>query len=127
MKLKLLASVFVAAMGCRGGEESQHKDMADQADNTQRNERDRGSAAVTPMNQGESKRDITITQQVRQDVVAQDELSTTAKNVKIITHEGVVTLRGPVDSAQEKNEVAQLARKVDGVKEVDNQLEIAAR
>jgi hypothetical protein len=60
-------------------------------------------------------------------VLAQDDLSTTAKNVKVITEDGVVTLRGPVNSAQEKSEVAQLARQVSGVKTVDNQLEIAAK
>jgi len=130
MHLKLLACLFVAALGCRGGgeAESQRTDTTKQAaDNTGRNERDRGSGAVTPMNQGESEQDITITQQVRQDVVGNDALSTSAKNVKIITAEGVVTLRGPVTSAQEKTEVGQLAKNVSGVKRVDNQLEIAAK
>jgi hyperosmotically inducible protein len=129
MKIRLLACLFVAAMGCRsGGTESRQENTTDQAaDNTQRNERDRGRASVTPMDQGENENDISITQQVRRGVLEQDDLSTTAKNVKVITEDGVVTLRGPVNSAQEKNEVAQLARKVDGVKNVDNQLEIAAK
>jgi osmotically-inducible protein OsmY len=127
MKIRLFACLFVAVMGCRsGGTESRHQNATDQAaDNTQRNERDR--ASVTPLDQGENERDIRISQQVRRGVLAQDDLSSSAKNVKVITADGVVTLRGPVDSAQEKNEVAQLARRVSGVKTVDNQLEIAAK
>jgi hyperosmotically inducible periplasmic protein len=129
MKIRLLACLFVAAMGCRdGGTESQQQSATDQAaDNTKRNERDRDRGSVTPMDQGENERDIKISQQIRRGVLEQDDLSNAAKNVKVITADGVVTLRGPVDSAQEKNDVAQLARKVDGVKKVDNQLEIAAK
>ena len=47
-----------------------------------------------------------------------------AHNVKIITRDGVVTLRGPVENASEKTSVAAKAQKVAGVKRVDNQLEI---
>ena len=54
------------------------------------------------MDQGGSEADTAITQQIRKAVVAQDNLSTDAKNVKIITRDGVVTLRGPVASAKEK-------------------------
>jgi osmotically-inducible protein OsmY len=49
------------------------------------------------------------------------------KNVKIVTIDGVVTLRGPVASAREKKDIANLVKKVDGVKRVDNQLEVAAK
>ena len=55
-----------------------------------------------------------------------DTLSMTAKNVKIITANSVVTLRGPVKSDQEKASVVAIAQHVDGVKRVENQLEIAA-
>jgi len=59
-------------------------------------------------------------------VVDQDNLSINATNVKIITRDSVVTLRGPVESQQEKTTVAAIASQVEGVKRVDNQLEIAA-
>jgi len=52
--------------------------------------------------------------------------STNAKNVKIITNEGTVTLRGPVKSDKEKAEIEAKAKRVAGVKKVDNQLEIAS-
>jgi hyperosmotically inducible periplasmic protein len=93
------------------------------ADNTDKNERDRNGAALTPGDQGGSEADRTVTQQVRQGVMAEDALSTTGKNVKVITVDGVVTLRGPVKSAEEKATIASIAQRVNGVKRVDNQLE----
>jgi hyperosmotically inducible protein len=96
------------------------------ADNTKKNERDRDPSTLTPGDQGGSEADRTITQKVRQGVVKDDALSITGKNVKIITVDGVVTLRGPVKSDKEKSVIAGIAKGVDGVKHVDNQLEIAA-
>ena len=94
------------------------------ADNTGRNARDADGNTLTPMDQGASKADRTITQQIRKAVVDHDQLSTNAKNVKIITNDGVVTLRGPVKSEAEKSTIASVAQKTGGVKRVDNQLEI---
>lgn len=94
-------------------------------DNTKVNERDRDASTLTPMDQGESEADRTITQELRQAVVGSDALSMTAKNIKIITNGQVVTLRGPVKSEEEKAEIAAMARRIEGVKRVDNQLEIA--
>jgi hypothetical protein len=94
-------------------------------DNTKVNERDRGASTLTPLDQGENETDRTITQKIRQAVVGSDALSTSAKNVKIITNGQVVTLRGPVKSEEEKAEIAAMAQRVEGVKRVDNQLEIA--
>ena len=46
-------------------------------------------------------------------------------NVKIITNAGIVTLRGPVKTEQEKSAIEAKAKQVAGVTRVDNQLEIA--
>jgi hyperosmotically inducible protein len=97
------------------------------ADNTGKNARDRDSTAVTPMDQGGNEADRSITQTIRKTVVGDDTLSTSGKNVKIITESGVVTLRGPVETAQEKADIVRIAQHVDGVKRVENQLEIAAK
>jgi osmotically-inducible protein OsmY len=94
------------------------------ADDTARNERDRNDRTLTPMDQGSSAADRTITQDIRKAVVDNDELSTNAKNIKIITVDGVVTLRGPVKNDAEKTTVASIAHKASGVKRVDNQLEV---
>lgn len=95
-------------------------------DNTKVNERDRDGDSVTPGDQAENESDRTITQRVRQAVVDKDGLSMNAKNVKIVTDNGVVTLRGPVESSSEKADIASIAQRTDGVTRVDNQLEIAA-
>ena len=97
------------------------------ADNSGKNVRDRQDNARTPGDQSNSKSDMAITQEVRKAVVADKALSTNAHNVKIITQNGVVTLRGPVKSPEEKAMIAAKAKQVAGVKNVDNQLEIASR
>lgn len=106
-----------------------NKADADEAkpDNTKKNERDRDPTAKTPGDQKENKVDIDITASIRKAVMDEDDLSTTAKNCKIITADGVVTLRGPVASEQEKTTIEGLAKDVEGVKSVDNQLEVAAQ
>jgi hyperosmotically inducible periplasmic protein len=95
------------------------------ADNSGRNERDRNDATKTSGDQSESEADRTISQNVRQAVVADDSVSTNGKNVKIITIDGTVTLRGPVKTEQEKTNIGAKAQQVAGVTRVDNQLEIA--
>ena len=50
------------------------------------------------------------------------ELSTTAKNIKVITANGQVTLRGPVKTAQEKAKIDQIAKSAAGGAQIDDQL-----
>jgi hyperosmotically inducible periplasmic protein len=96
------------------------------AENTEVNVRDRDDATVTPEEQGGEAGDSEITAAVRRAIVKDDSLSLNAHNVKIITRDGTVTLRGPVESTTERTKIAQLAEKTAGVKRVDNQLEINA-
>lgn len=99
--------------------------MAREADNTDRNERDRNDATLTPMDQSNSSADIELTANIRQAVVGDDTLSFNAKNVKIISAGGKVTLRGAVNSAAEKARIEAHAHKVAGAGRVTSQLEIA--
>lgn len=92
-------------------------------DNSKVNTRDRGDT-LTPTDQGSSDADIKVTQQIRQAVMKDDSLSFTAKNVKIITVGGKVTLRGPVNTAQERTSIEAAAKKIAGVAQVENLLEI---
>ena len=94
------------------------------ADNTKVNERDTDDSALTPVDQGNNEADLETTQKIRKAVVGDGSLSFTAKNVKIITLNGKVTLRGPVKSAEEREKIAAAARKVAGPANVDNQLEV---
>jgi hyperosmotically inducible protein len=94
------------------------------SDNTGRNVRDRSQQSLTSGDQSENEMDRTITQKIRQAIMDDDSLSTNGKNIKIITINGVVTLRGPVNNEREKNEIAKKAKGINGVKSVDNQIEI---
>jgi hyperosmotically inducible periplasmic protein len=93
-------------------------------DNTARNIRDRDNRTLTPLNQGNSQADIDTTAQIRKEIIAADGMSTNAKNVKIITMDGHVTLRGPVNSASEKSQIGDIANRIAQAANVDNQLEV---
>jgi hyperosmotically inducible protein len=94
------------------------------ADNSGRNARDRDGATKTSGDQSENEADRALTQKIRQAITSDDALSTNGQNVKIITSDGKVTLRGPVKSAKEKADIATKATQIAGVKQVDNQLEV---
>jgi osmotically-inducible protein OsmY len=96
------------------------------ADNSGKNVRDRGDTALTAGDQSNAKADVTLTQRIRKAVVADKRLSTNARNVKIITAGGMVTLRGPVKSEKERSVIAAKAQQIAGAGHVDNQLEIAS-
>jgi hyperosmotically inducible periplasmic protein len=93
-------------------------------DNTGRNVRDRGGASLTPGDQAENKADLTLTKRIRKALMADKALSTTAKNIKIITVHGLVTLRGPVKNPQEREKIVAKAQDVAGADKVENQLEV---
>ena len=99
-------------------------DDKSKADNTAVNERDRSDQTKTSGNQSNSAADLKITQAIRSALMKDGELSTTAKNIKVITVNGQVTLRGPVKTAQEKAKVAQLARSAAGGAQIVDQLDI---
>ncbi len=100
------------------------KTTAEAADNTGKNARDRSGDTKTSGDQSNSPEDIKITAAIRRAVVADDSLTMTATNVKIITADGVVTLRGPVKTAAEKTKIGELAKKNAGNAKIDNQLEV---
>ena len=91
--------------------------------NTGVNVRDRESTAKTPLDQKENKADIAITADIRKQIV-ETKMSVNAHNVKIITQDGKVTLRGPVQTAAEKTEIEKIAHAVAGDSNVDNQLDV---
>ena len=97
-------------------------------DNTGVNKRDAGnSGTVTPTDQGNGKSDIGITAEIRKAIVKDGAMSMAAKNVKIVTTKGKVTLRGTVTSDDEKSKVEAIAKRVAGDAQVDNQLEVKTK
>ena len=99
-------------------------DKKAEPDNTATNERDRSSEAKTSGDQSNSSADLKITQAIRQALMKDPELSTTAKNIKVITANGQVTLRGPVKTAQEKAKIDQIARSAAGRAQIADQLDV---
>ncbi len=93
-----------------------------EADNTARNERDRSGETKTPFDQSEDKEDVELTASIRKMVVEDESISGLGKNVKIISADGNVVLRGPVENAAEKAKIVEHA-KMAGAKNVTDQLE----
>ena len=123
--LACATGLVAASAGCDNGPKLKPDNTSQpEADNTRKNARDKSPAAVTPLDQSETATDRAITQKVRQAIVQDDKLSMNAKNVKIITNNGVVTLRGPVETPKERDVIASVAQGVSDVSRVDNQLEV---
>ena len=113
--LACLSTVSLAAMAA---------DDKTKPDNTAINERDRSRETQTSGDQSNSSADLKTTQAIRQALMKDSELSTTAKNIKIIANDGQVTLRGPVKNAQEKAKIDQLARSAAGGAKIDDLLDV---
>ena len=94
------------------------------SDNTATNKRDRSGETNTSGGQSNSSADLKTTQAVRRALMKDSELSTTAKNIKVITANGQVTLRGPVNNAQEKAKIDQIARSAASGAQVVDQLDV---
>ena len=92
-------------------------------DNTRLNARDKSGDTLTPGDQAENQQDLEITRQIRRAITSNDQLSQDAKNIKIVTANGKVTLRGPVKNEQERKAVESIAQQTQGAT-VDNQLEV---
>src|SRR5690349_6828242 len=84
--------------------------FAQDADNTKKNERDKAGDSKTPIDQSNTPEDLQLVNTIRQNVMKEKELTALAKNVKIITSGGQVTLRGPVKSAEEKTKIETIAK-----------------
>jgi osmotically-inducible protein OsmY len=95
-------------------------------ENTEVNVRDKDNTTLTPEDQKETESDIKITADIRKAIIKNKSLSVDAQNVKIITRNGVVTLRGPVETKKESKKLKKIAKHTPGVLKVDNQLEIKA-
>ena len=98
-----------------------------QADNTKINQRDRNSSEPTADQQKANTSDRDITKQIRQSIVQDKSISTYGHNVKVITQNGMVTLKGPVRSDEEKKAIEEKASQVAGDGKVTNQLDVKAK
>ena len=118
----MLASFMVQAADTSVGGSHMATDHV-KANNTEVNKRDRNEQTLTPIDQSNTKADLDITQAIRKSIM-KHELSTNAKNIKVITQNGEVTLRGPVDSKSEIKKIVKMTKSVPGIRTVNNQLEV---
>jgi len=115
MKRPILLLILAAALAA-----------AQAPDNSKVNQRDREDASLTAGQQQKmSKADTELVRKVRKALLADKTLSIYAHNVKIMAQDGRVTLRGPVRSEAERDEIEQKAAVVAGKDHIINQLEIA--
>jgi hyperosmotically inducible periplasmic protein len=100
------------------------QDTPPAADNTKVNQRDRNPSEPTADQQKNARSDREITRKIRQALTQDRSLSIYAHNVKIITQNGMVTLKGPVRSEDEKDAVETKATEVAGENNVTSNLDV---
>lgn len=121
MTKRMMMLALAAALGAAACK-AKPEDKA--ADNTAQNARDK-SVVPTADQAGQGKSDVDVMAAVRKSLMDDGSLSTNAHNCKVIAESGVVTLAGPVASADEKAKVEKIAAAVAGVTKVVNQLDVA--
>jgi hyperosmotically inducible protein len=89
-------------------------------DNTKMNKQEQPTADQAK----NSKSDLKLAKQIRREIVKDKGLSTYAHNIKIVAHDGKVTLRGPVKSDTEKTAIEQKATEIAGAGNVTNEITI---
>jgi len=131
MKTALLTSRMLLSACLLTGAWAVAQDSSQQPapDNTKVNQRDRDSSQPTADRQKDNRSDRETTQQIRQAVMKDSSLSSYAissygHNVKIVHQNGMVTLKGPVRSEEDKQSIAAKAAEVVGADKVTNQLEV---
>jgi hyperosmotically inducible periplasmic protein len=102
------------------------QDTNPKPDNTRTNQADRTKDEPTADQQKNNKSDRETTRQIRKALTGDKSLSTYAHNVKVISQNGTVTLKGPVRSEEEKKTVETKAAEVAGVSNVKNELTVAS-
>jgi hyperosmotically inducible protein len=110
------STVILTALFCGAAAISQGQtpDPAVKPDNTEMNKRDRNSGEATADQQKMNAADQDLTQRIRQSIMSDKSLSSYAHNIKIISQNGTVTLKGPVKSDDEKKIVLAKAVAVAG-------------
>lgn len=115
--------MMISALSFVACDRNDHPRNGIDKDNTGINVRDRDLNTITPTNQSEVEADRVLTQRIRAAIVDDSNFSTDAKNIKIVTINGVVTLRGPVLNEAEKANIVRKLNSITGIQKLDNQLE----
>jgi hyperosmotically inducible periplasmic protein len=122
LQISAVTCVLALASAFASAQDSSAKQPA--PDNTKVNQRDRNKTEPTADQQKENQPDREIARKIRRSIMEDKTLSTYAHNVKIITQDGLVTLKGPVRSDEEKTAVEAKATEIAGADKVTSQLEV---
>ncbi len=119
--LLLSSLILLGGWVLAGAQDSQSNP---QPDNTKMNQGDQKPGAVTADQQGMNPADRETTKQIRKAIVKDKSISSYGHNVKVITQNGMVTLKGPVRSEEEKKAIEAKAVQVAGPDKVTDDLEV---
>ncbi len=120
--LSLLGATLFLSASLFAGAAQQEQQPA--PDNSKTNQGDANQGAVTAQQQRMNPADRNITKQIRSSIYKDKSLSTYAHNIKIVTQDGKVTLKGPVRTEDEKAGIEAKAAAVVGADNVTNQLQV---
>jgi hyperosmotically inducible periplasmic protein len=101
------------------------QDQQPPPDNSKTNQGDASKGAMTADQQKANQADRETTKQIRSALTKDKSLSTYAHNIKIITRDGKVTLKGPVRSEDEKTSIEEKASTIAGAGNVNDELTVA--
>jgi osmotically-inducible protein OsmY len=124
LKVTFQVLLFAVALTIVSAAARAQDSAAPAADNTKVNQRDKNKAEPTADQQKENQPDRELARQIRRSIVQDKSLSSFAHNVKIIAQNGVVTLKGPVRSDEEKTAVEAKASEIAGADKVTSQLDV---
>ena len=125
LRTAILASAAVALCYCTGNLNAlQPAPPAGMAQTASDNSNQNKNQNPTADNQSNAQSDRLTTAKIRKAITADKTLSTYAHNIKIITLNGVVTLKGPVKSDEEKQKVASMAANVVSTDRVTDELTV---
>jgi osmotically-inducible protein OsmY len=127
IKALLAQFLLLGGLGLLWAQQDTATTQTSPVDNTTVNQRDRNTSEPTADRQKDNPTDRQLTQQIRKALVKDKSLSSYAHNVKIIAQNGMVTLKGPVKSEEEKQAVETKAAQIAGPDKVTSQIQIASK
>jgi len=124
VRVSLGTGLLLGSMALGYAQDASSGQASPAPDNSKMNQQDQSKSEPTADQQKENRSDRDITQQIRQSIMKDKSLSTYAHNIKVITQNGQVTLKGPVRSESEKESIGAKATEVAGASNVTNDLDI---
>jgi osmotically-inducible protein OsmY len=124
--LSLLIVLF-STLNLVWAQDADTKQSQQAPDNTKINQRDRSKSEPTADQQKDNRSDRELARQIRRAIVKDKSLSTYAHNIKVIAQDGMVTLKGPVNTLEEKQAIEAKASAIAGQGKITNEIEVGSK